>query len=129
MLSAVSGCAFLSRRTLLLTQQRSAGVRRILFRPGQGINAPQAQFARKLVRVVDRLMFESTCMRCGMASLVSGHDGTLEKGKKDTPAMKVRSSREKRLIGSGIRRPEIRKSPAHRMPPLPPAGLLRGFAT
>ena len=39
---------------------------------------PQAQFARKLVRTVDRLMIESTCMRCGMASLVSGHDGTLE---------------------------------------------------
>jgi hypothetical protein len=39
---------------------------------------PQAQFAHKLVRTVNRLMIESTCMRCGAASLVSEHDGTLE---------------------------------------------------
>ena len=39
---------------------------------------PQAQFARKLVRTVNRLMIESTCMKCGAASLVSEHDGTLE---------------------------------------------------
>jgi hypothetical protein len=39
---------------------------------------PQAQFARKLVRTVNRLMIESTCMKCGAASLVSDHDGTLE---------------------------------------------------
>ena len=39
---------------------------------------PQAQFARKLVRTVNRLMIESTCRNCGAASIVSDHDGTLE---------------------------------------------------
>lgn len=39
---------------------------------------PQAQFTRRLVRTVNRLMIESTCMRCGATGLVSEHDGTLE---------------------------------------------------
>ena len=39
---------------------------------------PDTQFARKLVRTVNRLMIESTCIKCGATSLVSDHDGTLE---------------------------------------------------
>lgn len=38
---------------------------------------PRAQFTHKLVHTVSRLMIESTCVRCGGASLVSDHDGTL----------------------------------------------------
>lgn len=38
--------------------------------------SPQGDFAHVLIRTDNRLMIESTCMRCGTVRLVSNHDGS-----------------------------------------------------